>query len=100
MFQISHETVTALREELAIVRAARQSLETQLVTTQANFEWIRLRVNALEIERAQLLQKAYGIHTAVPEIVRTSKDTSIDNFSFDDMGDEMAKTLGLPVYSS
>ena len=101
-FKVSQETVNELRSELLVVRAERDAYKQQLTVANANFEWIRLRVNQLEIERGGLLEKATGIKTVVPEIVRTPSnvDQMVNNFTFDDVGDEMAKRLGLPLFDS
>src|SRR5258708_7155729 len=78
LFKISRDTVDHQREELATVRSERDGLKAQLAVTQANFEWLRVRINSLEAERAQLIKKAYGIDVPVPEVVRTpSTGTSI-----------------------
>ena len=101
-FKISQESVNELRTEVLALRAERDVLKTQLTAANANFDWLRLRVNQLEHERAALLEKAAGIKTVVPEIVRTPSqmDSMINAFSFDDVGEEMAKRLGLPSYNS
>lgn len=99
LFRISHTTVTALREDLATIRVERDGLKSQLATTQANLEWIRVRVNALELERAQLLDKAYGIKVPVPEVVhRQISPLTLSSAIFEDMGETTAKELGLPTY--
>lgn len=99
LFHISKDTVNSLREDLAAVRAERDGLKSQLATTQANFEWVRIRVNALELERAQLLEKAYGVKVPVPEIVRShGTPLALPSSLFEDMGDTTAKELGLPIY--
>lgn len=102
LFQISKEAVDALREELAATRAERDVLKHQLTVTQTQFDWLRLRVNALEHERAQLIKAAYNINSPVPEIVRTPSDVeqAMNSFSFEDVGEDLAKRLGLPVYNS
>ena len=86
LFQVSKESVNALREELAAVRAERDSLRTQLSVANNHFDWLRLKTNQLELERAGLLEKATGIKTAVPEIVRTptNMDNMLNQFSFED----------------
>ena len=101
-FKISQESVNELRSEVLALRAERDVLKQQLTTTNANFEWLRTRVNQLEIERAGLLEKATGIKTAVPEIVRSHSqlDTMLNNFTFEDVGEDMAKRLGLPSFDS
>ena len=85
-FKISKESVDALREELSAIRAERDSFKTQLGVANNHFDWLRLRVNQLELERAQLLEKAAGIKTVIPEIVRTPSnfDTMLNQFSFED----------------
>ncbi len=99
-FQVSKDTVDRQREELAKLNAENQLLRTQLITTDSNFKWICTRVNALEVERAQLLEKAYGVKVIVPEIVRTPQVPIDLNASiFEDLGDKVAKELGLPVYN-
>ena len=100
LFRISKDSVDSLREELSAIRAERDILKVQVNVANNHFDWLRLRINQLEIERAQLLEKATGIKTAIPEIVRTPSniDTMLNNFSFEDVGNEAAKKLGLPVY--
>ena len=99
LFRISKDTVDGFREELATVRTERDGLKSQLATTQANFEWIRVRVNTLEQERAQLIEKAYGIKVPVPEIVRANViGPQFTTALFEDIGEKAAKELGLPVY--
>lgn len=103
-FKISKDSVDALREELAACRAERDSLKAQLSISQNNAEWIRKQINMLQFERTALLQKAYGITVPTPEILQTfAPQTKADALSgdmsiFDDVGDEVAKKLGLPVY--
>jgi hypothetical protein len=101
LLQANKDTVDALREELAAVRAERDILHTQVTVSQNSFEWLRLRVNSLEMERAQLIQKAYGIEVPVPTVIRQPKDIlpMLNQAIFDDMGDKAAGENGLPVYS-
>lgn len=99
-FQISKDSVDHLREDLASVRSERDQLKAQLASTTANFDWLRIKVNAMEVERAQLLEKAYGIRTIVPEIARQpSIPIDFTTDLFEDIGDDKAKKLGFPVYS-
>ena len=101
LFQISKESVESLREDLAATRAERDSLKLQLSVSQNHFDWLRMRVNALEIERAQLIEKAYGIRTAIPEIIRTrAQDPDLNPDIFTDVGEDMAKKLGFPKYET
>lgn len=93
-----HDAITYLREELAGVRMERDILKAQLAVSQTHFDWLRTRVNVLETERAALLEKATGIVLAVPQFVQAANtaDTLTDRtFSFEDVGDDLAKKLGL-----
>lgn len=100
-FQISQETFTTLKTEVAALRAERDALLRENITTKANFDWLRIKCNQLELERAQLLKRAYNVDVAVPEIVRTpSKQPELNVSLFEDMGDDAAKTLGLPIYGN
>ena len=99
LFHISKDTVNTLREDLAAIRVERDGLKSQLATTQANLEWMRVRVNALEFERAQLLEKAYGVKVPVPEVVRSqATPLPFSSAIFEDMGEHTAKELGFPTY--
>ena len=101
IFQIAKDTVDALREDLAVVRAERDLFKQELQKAQIQFDWIRVKVNGLEAENKALIQKAYNINLPVPEIIRAPKlDPTYDphNFSFEDLGEDTARTLGMPVY--
>lgn len=99
LFAISKETVDSQREELAAVKSERDYLVRELATTKANFAWITVRVNALEEERAVLLEKAYGVKISVPEIRRSNPNANhlqdINNFSFDHVDEDTARKLGI-----
>lgn len=101
ILEVSKDSVDALREELAVVRAERDILKVQLVSAENRFDWLRLRVNTLEVERAQLLEKAYGIKTIIPELIRAPvHPTEFNSALFEDVGEDTAKQLGLPTYNS
>lgn len=99
LFSIGKDTVTELRQEVAVLRADRDSLRDQLRRQQILSDWIRIRVNGLEAERVQLIEKAYGIQIPTPEILKTATaytpDESISQLGFDHVDDEMAKKLGI-----
>ena len=100
-FHISKETVDSLREDLAAVRAERDTLKIQLATSTNHFDWLRIRINTLEAERAQLIEKAYGIKIPVPELVRQNVNPlELNADLFTDIGDDAAKKLGMPVYGN
>lgn len=100
-FNISQGTVNALREENAALRAENLSVSKELTSTKINLDWLRVQFNQLQLERTALLEKAYNIKVPTPELVARSKaPASLEDFSYEDMGDEMAKRLGLPTYDS
>ncbi len=102
-FGLNVANVNMLQSELAAVRAERDGLKLQLAINQNHFDWLRMKVNSLEFERAGFLHQLYGVKTPAPVIERQVQvDPAIDpkNFSFDDVGDEMAKTLGFPIYDT
>jgi FtsZ-binding cell division protein ZapB len=97
-FQISHDTVSSLRSEVAALKAENGSLRHENATLKTHFDWLRTKVNALELERAGLLEKAYNIKLPVPEIARQTHQVEPDAFSFEDLGDALAKKYGLPTF--
>jgi predicted nuclease with TOPRIM domain len=101
LFKTSKEQVDALFVEVYSLRNENVNLKTQLASTQANFDWLKIRVNQLEVERAQLIEKAYGVKTLVPEIARRPEvPVGFQSDLFEDMGEKAAKALGLPYFES
>lgn len=97
-FHISKDAVSDLREDLAATRAERDVLRQQLSVSQIHFDWLRLQVNTLQLEKTALLEKAYNIKLPSPEIVRTptmGEESKLSDFGFDHVDDEMAKKLGI-----
>lgn len=103
LFRVAKDTVDSQREELATLKVERDRLKSELASSRANEDWMRLRINSLEVERAQLMAKAYGINVPVPEIVRTSPNKTpmeLNGALFEDIGEDAARQLGLPTYNS
>lgn len=101
LFNIGRSHVDALREQIAASQAENRQLKDELAAIKANNDWFRVKVNSLEIERAQLLEKAYGIKVPIPEITRSTLPVpGFDQALFEDVGDKQAKELGLPVYNN
>lgn len=101
LFSISKEAVEDLKLENSTLKIERDLLKADLASSRANSEWMRVRLNALEFERAGLLDKVYGLRVPVPEIARTLPPSDLlpSNLDiFTDVGDKVAKTLGLPLY--
>jgi hypothetical protein len=81
LLNLNAETSRATREELAVVKAERDVLRTQLAIAQNNFDWLRVRVNTLEFERVGLMERAYSIKLPAPEIIRTERDLAAGSFN-------------------
>lgn len=98
---VSVEAINHYREEVAALRGERDILKSQVTVMTIQSDWLRMQVNQLQLERAALLEKAYDIRVPAPQIARTptiGQAPNVNEFSFEDMGDDLAKKLGLPVY--
>lgn len=97
---VAQDAMQHLREELIAARTERDVLRTELLSSKINFDWLRVKVNDLELENKGLMEKAYQISLPVPQIQRDAQVVNpFNTFSpFEDMGDEMAAKLGLPTY--
>lgn len=102
LFKVAQSTVDSMREELSMLRVERDLLKTELITARISSDWMRAQINTLQMERATLMEKAYGVRVPVPQLVRTSVHNDnlpkIEDTSFEDMGDELAKQFGYPLY--
>lgn len=101
ILEVAKDSADSIRTELAVLKVERDLLKSQLLVSQTNFDWLRVKVNQLEYEKTALIQKAYNITLPSPEIVRQPlADSAFDpkSFSFEDVGDTLAKKLGLPVW--
>lgn len=101
-FQISKTSVDELRATNAALTAERDLLKAQNIADRSTADWLRVRVNALEMENRALLEKAYNIKLPVPEVVRTSNkpvDPLAEHSPFEDIGEDLARALGLPTHS-
>lgn len=97
------EILSFAKDDLSALRAENTLLKTQLVVAQTNFDWARHRLNTLEFENKALMEKAFNIKVPSPEIVRPAKpDPTFDpkNFSFEDVGEDLARKLGLPSFDA
>ena len=91
-----------VKDDIATLRAENTLLRSELQKSQIMADWFRVQVNTLQYENKALMEVAYGVKVPAPEIVRAPKtDPSWDpkNFTFEDVGETMAKELGLPVYA-
>lgn len=101
ILEVAKDTVDDVKRNLAVAAAERDLLKQQLTKADLQLDFLRLKVNQLEATNAALMEKAYGVNVPVPEIARKSKTPTHDAINFDffnDIGDERARELGLPVY--
>jgi hypothetical protein len=95
------DEITRLNSALATFHACKVELQAQKAKDDLHLDYSRHRINALERERAVLLNKAAGITIAIPEIVSTRPGTMTapPDFStmpsFEDVGDDEAARLGI-----
>lgn len=97
--------IRQLIEDNIRLRVEREQFQAQLHIAQNNFEWARLRLNHVEDERAALLHRVVGMTVPAPKIERSGRESMADvrqdlnsligQISFDDVGDEEAKKLGV-----
>lgn len=98
LLQLSKDTATSQREDLALLRAERDLLRDQLAKADIFNDWLRVQINSLQFERTGLIEKAYGIRVPTPEITKapsTRDETALSQFGFDHIDDDMAKKLGI-----
>ena len=91
-----------LQAECVVSVRISEELKHQKGKDDLTIDWMRHRINALEKERAILLNKVAGVIVPVPEIVPTRPGTISQlpgdydfSPSFEDVGDDKAHKLGL-----
>lgn len=82
-----------------VAKAEANVLKTSHKVLETNLDHLRLRVNQLEKERAQLTHAILGVKMSVPEFEAVSPVEQAGAFSempsFEDVGDESANILGI-----
>ena len=89
-----------LMERALVAQGEKEALQRQLISQQGTTDWMIHRMTQLEHERAALIYRYMDIKITVPELVpeQPKTETSVignDLPSFNDVGDEQAKALGL-----
>lgn len=90
-----------LMERALIAQGEKEALQRQVDSQKTTTDWIIHRMTQLEHERAALIYRYMDIKITVPELVpdsprtETSSQIGVDLPSFQDVGDEEAKKLGL-----
>ena len=94
------DKIERLIVEVAGAAAEAAAIREQNKVLQVQLDFMRHRVNQLELERAMLLQKVSGIAIPVPELVPQAKQLDVRELlqampSFEDIGDNEAAKLGI-----
>ncbi len=92
------------RDEVIQLRTERDCLKNELTRSNILNDFLRLQINTLQMERTGLIEKVYGIKIPTPLLEKApvqvhTDPTGMRDFDFEDIGDEMAKKLGLPTYN-
>lgn len=78
------------RIELAALKVERDALVRENAELRANFRWMTLQVNQLQLERQALLEKVYNVRVAAPQVL--TQPNTVPDFNesiFEDL-DELA----------
>jgi hypothetical protein len=88
-----------LRDKLVAAEAEARGQAGALRTVQANFDFMRVRLNQLEQERAILIERMFGVKVPVPQIEKAptpfDENKFNETFSFDGLDDSTAAALGI-----
>lgn len=100
--QVDHRSLSALLTENATVRGKNAELEKRALAAEITNDWLRARLNQVETERAILLTKQTGVPFGAPVVHAATGDVGgvgipsiMDDLSFEDVGDDKARQLGL-----
>jgi len=87
-------------DRLVKAEAVVQSVQIHNAALHTTMDWMRLRLNQLEHERARLIENYMGVRISVPNIEPAqSTDNNADLFnqvpSYEDVGDTEAERMGI-----
>lgn len=84
---------TEQRAELAKLRVENEHLIREAAEAKANFKWMTVQVNGLQLERQALLEKVYNVKVAAPVILEQPNTVPDFNHSiFEDLDELAAST--------
>lgn len=101
LFSVAKDSVDTLRQEVAALKAERDALAADLRDTKLNNDWLRVQFNTLQLERTALLDRVYGLKAPTPQLIPAPQADplrGIQDALFADLGDDTARSLGLPTY--
>lgn len=87
------------RAELACLKVERDLLVREVAEAQANFKWMTVQVNQLQLERQALLEKVYNVRVAAPQVLaqpNTVPDFNESIFTdLDELADAKKQTMNV-----
>lgn len=100
--QIDPGSLRRLTQELHELRVKNIEIEKRALAAELTNDWLRVRLNQAEAERAMLLSRQTAlpftppvIHPAGRETMESGIPSLMDELSFEDVGDDKARQLGL-----
>ena len=89
-----------LIQKESVARGELAALQTRFAAQDSMVDWFRIRLTQLEKERAQMILKSTGVAIETPVFAKEPEQTPLDQVlgevsTFDDVGDEIAKKLGI-----
>ncbi len=97
---IGRDLFIGLVEKESKARGELAALQTRFAAQDSMVDWFRIRLTQLEKERAQMILKYTGVAIETPVFAKEPEQTPLDQVlgevsTFDDVGDEVAKRLGI-----
>jgi hypothetical protein len=93
---IARDIYDSLNESRIRAEARERLLEAQITTLNAHLEWMRVRLTEMSFERAGMLKRYLNIEVPVPSFEHEPDHPDPNQtMDFSDVGDEMAKKLGI-----
>ncbi len=96
---ISSKTFVEMSDARANAEGRAHTLVNQITALHTTMDWMRVRLNQVEQERADLIEKYMGVKIHVPQIEPISTTDTSDvlnqSVSFEDIGDEEAARQGI-----
>lgn len=95
---ISKQSFERLLNDAAKAQGVAQTLERENTALHTTLDWMRVRVEQVERERAILIKNYTGVEVPTPAIKRVEPD-HLDHMNapvnYDDIGDDAAAKLGI-----
>ena len=94
--ELLKEDLSQTKQELAAANAQLLNYAHQASRDNANIDWLKASINRLEMERGAYLKKHENLDVDVPQFEQSPAPP--DRSGFEDIGDELARKLGMTLY--